>query len=172
MNKAYLLAGAGLILVMVLTGCVSKGFVRDEITKSRDETKSELTKTMDKNISDVKSELSKRIVDVETNFATKDLVNQELYKQKQAIMKEVDTKIEDLKALVNKLKEWQETFAFADKEDITKVSQDIKTMANVFWKQINEQIEGLKRSLNELEKLSLPQPSGGPETTPPKGPKE
>lgn len=157
MRQIWKLVGIIICGGVVLGGCgVSKGFVREEIAKSKSEVTRSYTETLDKELRRVQDDLRKRIADIEDKYATKTHVESELYSHTQELIKKIDEKIKTVQTLVDKLKEKMETLKVASRDDVKQLSQDLITQANVIWKRLKAEKEGLERAMLELEKLSLP----------------
>lgn len=163
MGRINLISGLMLGVGVLLAGCASKGFVREEVNKTRTEVTEEQNKLREEKISEMGSKLSTRMTNLETNFATKNMLESDLYNSKQEILKEVDNKLKALKNVLSDISQRMDTIKLANEDDVVKLGQDLRAVTNVLWKKLYEEKTGLERAMEELGKLSLPKPEGVPE---------
>jgi hypothetical protein len=156
MSKMGKLLGCLICAGILLGGCVSKGFILDEINKSKANIDSEQAKKLDETTTKISSDLSKRMLTLETEYVSKNFLQSELYNNEQKIMKEVDTRVDNAKKLVDEVHQKMETFKMANQGDIEKMSQDLNVLMDSLFRNLNAQKEGLERAMGEIEKLSLP----------------
>ncbi|MBI4712696.1 MAG: hypothetical protein HY762_05280 [Planctomycetes bacterium] len=146
--------GLGLVCVGVLAvGCWAKpAFVQDEIKKAKDEINTQHAKQLDEGLNKVTTDMNKRFATIETSYALSTKVEADLYAFGQKMMKEVEARLESIKAIAKELQDRLDTFKLANEGDLKKLSQDLKTAANILLKQLKEQKEGIDRAMEELEK--------------------
>jgi DNA anti-recombination protein RmuC len=164
MKKLVIIGGMVLIAGSIFPGCVSKGFIKDEITKSRTEITAEQAKIVKEDIGKVEADFSKRCANIEMNYALKSAVESDAYAREQKIMKEVDKRLEDIKASLKTLEDMKET-------SLEKFSQNLQSSVHILLKQLKEQKEGLERAMEELDKL-ITEPTTPASNPPPEEPKK
>jgi len=161
-KKLVIIGGMMLIGGGFFMGCASKGFVTDEIAKSRAQITTEQAKALKDEITRLDTDFSKRCANIEMNYALKSAVESDAYNREQKIMKDVEKRLEDIKASMKTLEDMKEV-------SLEKFSQNLQKSTHVFLKQLKEQKEGIERAMDELDKL-IAEPTP-PVSTPPEEPK-
>ena len=142
-------------------GCASKGFVLEEIQKSKSETTAELSKQLKESIGKFEMDVSKRIANIEANYALKSEMDSKDYDMQQKITKDIDAKLNDIKKGISDLSAMKE-------ETMTKLSQNLQSSVQVLLRQLKEQKDGVERAIEELEKFMSTQPATQPPAEQPK----
>ncbi|MFH0888968.1 MAG: hypothetical protein V1871_07165 [Planctomycetota bacterium] len=158
--KKLVIIGGMVLGVGLFVGCASKGFVTEEITKSRAQITSEQTKALKDEITRLDSDFSKRCANIEMNYALKSAVESDAYNREQKIMKDVEKRLEDIKASIKSMEDMKEV-------SLEKFSQNLQASTHVFLKQLKEQKEGIERAMEELDKL-IAEPTNTPPAEQPK----
>ncbi|HLD36921.1 MAG TPA: hypothetical protein VJC37_09385 [Planctomycetota bacterium] len=143
----------------MLIGCASKGFVLEEIKKSKEETTAELSKQVKDSIGKFEMEASKRIASIESTYALKSYVDTQMYDREQKMMKDIEKRLEDIKVALKDL-------AAVKEETMMKLSQNLQASVQILLKQLNAQKEGLDIAIEELEKF-IGADNAAPVHTPP-----
>jgi len=159
MKKLLVISSAILLGGSMLIGCASKGFVLEEIKKSKDETTAELSKQVKDSIGKFEMESSKRIANIESSYALKNYVDTQLYDKEQKIMQAVEKSLDEIRA---KLKD----LAAIKEETMVKLSQNLEESVGILLKQLKAQKEGVELAIEELEKF-IGAENAAPENTPP-----
>jgi DNA anti-recombination protein RmuC len=164
MKKMVIIGGVVLMAGSIFSGCVSKGYIKDEITKSRTEITAEQAKSIKDSIGKLEMDINKRITNIEVNYALKSAVESDAYNREQKIMKDVEKRLEDIKASLKTLEDMKEI-------SLEKFSQNLQSSVHILLKQLREQKEGLERAMEELDKLiaepTTPPSTPNPEEQPP-----
>ena len=140
-------------------GCASKGFVLEEIKKSKEETIVELSKQVKNSIGKFEMEANKRIVNIESSYALKSYVDSQMYDREQKMMKEIEKRLEDIKTALKDL-------AAIKEETMVKLSQNLLASVQILLKQLKAQKDGVDGAIEELEKF-IGAENTAPEHTPP-----
>ena len=159
MRKLVVLGSVILLGGSMLIGCASKGFVLEEIKKSKEETTAELSKQVKDSIGKFEMEASKRIANIESSYALKNYVDTQMYDREQKMMKEVEKRLEDIKLALKDL-------AAIKEETMVKLSQNLQASVGILVKQLKAQKDGVDLAIEELEKF-IGAENTAPEHTPP-----
>lgn len=146
MRKLVVLGSAILLGGSMLIGCASKGFVLEEIKKSEEKTTAELSKQVKDSIGKFEMEASKRIANIESSYALKSYVDTQMYDREQKMMKEIEKRLEDIKAALKDL-------AAIKEETMVKLSQNLQASVQILVKQLKAQKDGVDVAIEELEKF-------------------
>ena len=159
---------------LIVAGCVSKGFVREEIDKTTTQLNIEHAKNLDTKVTELNNDLSKQIVEIKKNYVLNKELDSKLYEYDQEIKKVIETKIEELNVIVQALQQKIETFKVANQDDIIQLSNELKIAASVLWKKLKAERDGLERAMNELDKLDFTKTAKPPDllVEPPEAPPE
>ncbi|MEK7310048.1 MAG: hypothetical protein AAB038_04450 [Planctomycetota bacterium] len=158
MRKLVVLGSAILLGGSMLIGCASKGFVLEEIKKSKEETTAELSKQVKDSIGKFEMEASKRIANIESSYALKSYVDTQMYDREQKMMKEIEKRLEDIKTALKDL-------AAIKEETMVKLSQNLQASVGILVKQLKAQKDGVDLAIEELEKF-IGADNSAPEHTP------
>lgn len=159
---------------VMISGCwATNSKLMDEISKA----KSEIATQTDGKIDAAKKTSSDDVKRVEGRLDNESLqklaaLQEELYKLKQELNKNIEDKTAELSKLFNSIKTQLDTAKLANEDQIIQLSKDLRTVGNVLANMLDAQKEGLDRALIELQKWLQPNPGGGSEKQPPVPPEE
>lgn len=165
--------GAIVVSGIIFTGCATKGFVLDEIEKSKTELNNNI-KEVQAYTAKVQTEASQRMANIETSYALKAVVESDAYNREQKLMQAITKQIDDLKVSLKKLEDLKEAA-------VDKLSQNLQKSVYIFMKQLKGQKEGIEQAMEELDKIisestsapaSQPAPAPAPQPAPAPTPPE
>ena len=162
MKKWAIITSMALIACIVFTGCASKGFVRDEISKAKAEITNEQAKLLKEEIGKLEMESSKRMTTIETNYALKSALESATYNLEQKLMKDIENRIAEIKIGMKRLEDMKDA-------SVDKLSQNLQSSLDIFMKQLRAQKDGIEQAMEELDKLmptTTPTPPENPNTEP------
>jgi outer membrane murein-binding lipoprotein Lpp len=146
MKGIKLISGVLLLGGVVFSGCASKGFVQDEIKKSKNEITMEQAKQLKETAGRLEKEISQQIADMRAKYALKKDVEQDAYNREQKIMKDVEKLIADINTKIEELRKLKDVA-------VEKLTQKFTSSVHILLKQLGEQKDGLERAMEELDKL-------------------
>lgn len=166
MKEVWKIGVTAVCSAAVLMGCASKGFVQEEIAKSKTEITNQYTKALDDSYTKLSTSVNKSISEIQQAYALKTYVDGENYKLRQELLKDVDARVETVKKLSDELKVTLDSLKMSGEAGLENLGKYLRASANVITKQLQSQKEGLEMAIEELSKLEL----GEEKETPPPAP--
>lgn len=139
-------------------GCgVSKGTLEEELAALKTELQADAASKSEAAAQDVKGTVMKRVVEIETSFATRAAMEEAIRKSQVKTLDDCDKKLAVLEGQVEEMKKRVDVTNMANKEEIYKVLDHLRTTAVTLVEQLKVQRESIDAAIKKLEGISVPE---------------